>query len=98
MRTILAAFLLGTALSAGAQDATLPEYAPQGKLSGTIRTSGNDRMDGLLKRWERGFRKYHPDVRFVLSREGQQIVADSRIFIPLSADQAAAELRKLDTP
>jgi phosphate transport system substrate-binding protein len=35
-------------------------------------------------------------VRFILSREGQQIVADSRIFIPLSAAQAAAELRKLD--
>jgi len=35
-------------------------------------------------------------VRFVLSREGQQIVADSRIFIPLSAGQAQAELRKLD--
>jgi phosphate transport system substrate-binding protein len=35
-------------------------------------------------------------VRFVLSREGQQIVAESRIFIPLSAEQAAAELKKLD--
>jgi phosphate transport system substrate-binding protein len=35
-------------------------------------------------------------VRFVLSREGQQIVADSRIFIPLSAAQAQAELKKLD--
>ena len=35
-------------------------------------------------------------VRFVLSREGQQIVADSRIFIPLNAEQAKAELRKLD--
>src|SRR5258706_1012364 len=35
-------------------------------------------------------------VRFVLSRDGQQIVADSRIFIPLSAAQAQAELRKLD--
>jgi phosphate transport system substrate-binding protein len=35
-------------------------------------------------------------VRFVLSREGQQIVAESRIFIPLSAAQAQAELRKLD--
>lgn len=35
-------------------------------------------------------------VRFVLSREGQQIVADSRIFIPLSAEQAEAERRKLD--
>jgi len=35
-------------------------------------------------------------VRFVLSREGQQIVADSRIFIPLNAAQARAELKKLD--
>jgi phosphate transport system substrate-binding protein len=35
-------------------------------------------------------------VRFVLSREGQQIVADSRIFIPLSPVQAEAELKKLD--
>jgi phosphate transport system substrate-binding protein len=35
-------------------------------------------------------------VRFVLSREGQQIVADSRIFIPLNAEQLKAELRKLD--
>jgi len=35
-------------------------------------------------------------VRFVLSRDGQQIIADSRIFIPLNAEQAAAELRKID--
>lgn len=35
-------------------------------------------------------------VRFVLSREGQQIVAESRIFIPLSAAQVQAELKKLD--
>jgi phosphate transport system substrate-binding protein len=35
-------------------------------------------------------------VRFVLSREGQQIVAESRIFIPLSPAQAEAELKKLD--
>ncbi len=35
-------------------------------------------------------------VRFVLSREGQQIVADSRIFIPLNAEQIKAELKKLD--
>ena len=35
-------------------------------------------------------------VRFVLSREGQQIVADSRIFIPLSAEQVETELRKLE--
>lgn len=35
-------------------------------------------------------------LRFVLSREGQQIVADSRIFIPLNAAQVEAERKKLD--
>jgi phosphate transport system substrate-binding protein len=35
-------------------------------------------------------------LRFVLSREGQQIVADSRLFVPLSAAQAQAELEKLE--
>lgn len=35
-------------------------------------------------------------ARFVLSREGQQIVAASRLFIPLNAEQARAELAKLE--
>jgi phosphate transport system substrate-binding protein len=35
-------------------------------------------------------------VRFVLSREGQQIVADNRLFIPLNADQVKVELAKLE--
>ena len=35
-------------------------------------------------------------VRFVLSREGQQILADDRQFIPLNAAQIRAELKKLE--
>lgn len=35
-------------------------------------------------------------ARFVLSREGQQIIADNRLFIPLSVEQVQAELAKLD--
>jgi phosphate transport system substrate-binding protein len=35
-------------------------------------------------------------IKFVLSRQGQQIVADTRLFIPLCADQIKAELAKLD--
>lgn len=34
-------------------------------------------------------------VRFVLSRQGQQIIAGNRLFIPLNAEQAARELAKL---
>jgi len=35
-------------------------------------------------------------VRFILSREGQQIIANNRLFIPLNAAQVQAELAKLD--
>jgi phosphate transport system substrate-binding protein len=35
-------------------------------------------------------------ARFVLSREGQQIIADSRLFVPLSAEQVQVELAKLN--
>ncbi|MBX3749941.1 MAG: hypothetical protein KF897_07630 [Opitutaceae bacterium] len=35
-------------------------------------------------------------VRFILSREGQQIIADNRLFIPLDAAQVQAELAKLE--
>lgn len=35
-------------------------------------------------------------VRFILSREGQQIIAENRLFIPLSAEQVKAELAKLE--
>lgn len=35
-------------------------------------------------------------VRFILSREGQQILADNRLFIPLNAEQVKIELAKLE--
>ncbi|MDI1319853.1 MAG: hypothetical protein PSW75_06610 [bacterium] len=35
-------------------------------------------------------------ARFLLSREGQQIIADSRLFIPLTVQQVMVELAKLE--
>ena len=35
-------------------------------------------------------------VRFVLSRQGQQIIAANRLFIPMNAEQVARELKKLE--
>jgi phosphate transport system substrate-binding protein len=64
MKTTLAALLLAFATSVAAAGEALPEYQPAQKLSGTIRVSGSDQMAGLLKRWERGFRKYQPDLHF----------------------------------
>src|SRR5258708_20401134 len=59
MKAVIAGIMLLCAMPAIAES-----YSPGLKLSGTIRVSGNDQMAALLKRWERGFRKFHPDVRF----------------------------------
>ena len=63
--------LCGAALAAGAagiaaapDQPALPEYQPEQKISGVIRSWGNDHMAGLLKNWETGFKKFHPDVAF----------------------------------
>ncbi len=48
----------------------LPDYVPQQRVSGTIRSSGNEQMVGLMKRWERAFMKHHPDIRFVDTLKG----------------------------
>ena len=43
-------------LDCGAQEASvLPDYKPQTRISGTIRSAGNDQMAGVMKRWERAF-------------------------------------------
>jgi phosphate transport system substrate-binding protein len=62
MKTFIAGILF--AFSAAAASNPLPDYKPAQKVSGTLRASGNDQMAQLMKRWERGFRKYHPDIRF----------------------------------
>lgn len=43
---------------------SLPVYKPEQKVSGTIRSRGNNFMDVMMKNWEEGFRGYHPDIRF----------------------------------
>ena len=65
-RAVLALALFGL-LSARspAQDlAGLPDYQPQMKVTGLLRSRGNDQMAGLMKRWEQGFQRHHPGVTF----------------------------------
>src|SRR6266403_113697 len=68
-----------------AQDlAALPEYKPQQKLSGVLRSWGNNHMATLMKYWEEGFRKYHPEISFEDNLKGsatgmlglEELVAD----------------------
>jgi phosphate transport system substrate-binding protein len=67
MKTLIAGFLLSTALAAQAaapDSASLPDYRPERQVSGVIRSRGNEHMATLLKHWQRGFSKYHPGIRF----------------------------------
>jgi phosphate transport system substrate-binding protein len=65
------AFAATATLAAHAQDlSALPDYKPQQRVAGTIRTAGNEQMAGLLKRWQRAFVKFHPDVRFADALKG----------------------------
>jgi phosphate transport system substrate-binding protein len=42
----------------------LQAYRPQENITETLRSWGSKDMEGLLKAWEDGFRKYHPEVRY----------------------------------
>jgi phosphate transport system substrate-binding protein len=54
----------------GQGPAALPVYQPEQQISGTIRSWGNDQMKALMTRWEEGFRKHHPAVRFETTLHG----------------------------
>jgi phosphate transport system substrate-binding protein len=69
---LLSAALLASAASlAGAQEVSgLPDYQPHQRISGLIRSTGNGQMGTLMKYWEEGFRKFHPEARFADSLKG----------------------------
>jgi phosphate transport system substrate-binding protein len=48
----------------------LPDYRPELQVSSILRSRGNDQMATLMKAWQEGFRKYHPDVQFADSLKG----------------------------
>ncbi|MFI5335788.1 MAG: PstS family phosphate ABC transporter substrate-binding protein [Opitutales bacterium] len=64
------ALALWPALRAQEAAAPLPEYRPGQVVTGTLRSWGNPQMAGLMKNWEAGFRRYHPDLRFEDSLKG----------------------------
>ena len=46
------------------QNSSLPPYTPAHQVSGVIRIWGSPQMSGLLHRYEEGFQKAQPSVRF----------------------------------
>src|SRR6266850_8023243 len=64
MTTLITALVLAIGLQG------LPDYRPIQKQSGTLRSRGNDQMASLMKRWQKGFHRHHPDLRFADALEG----------------------------
>jgi phosphate transport system substrate-binding protein len=63
LAVVLAIFILTLSMKSQGTS-TFREYQPGPKLSGVIRSWGSDQMGPLMKLWESGFHKYHPDVCF----------------------------------
>ena len=56
------AMITATCVSAQTPE-SLPQYKPEQKVSGVIRVFGSN-LSGMVKLWEDGFRRFHPDARF----------------------------------
>jgi phosphate transport system substrate-binding protein len=63
-RFLLAAVTFTATFGYGQDVSSLPEYQPGQKVSGTLRSWGNDHMATLMKYWEEGFSKFQPEMRF----------------------------------
>jgi phosphate transport system substrate-binding protein len=50
----------------------LPHYQPQQMVSGTIRNWGNNYIPSLMQKWEDGFRRQQPGVRFETKLKGTE--------------------------
>jgi phosphate transport system substrate-binding protein len=75
-RVTTAAMLLACAATtvfdtvAAQEPSALLDYQPRQQVSGTLRSSGNGHMATLMKYWQEGFKRYHPEIRFADSLKG----------------------------
>lgn len=53
-----------------AASTSLLDYKPLQQVSGTLRSRGDDQMATLLKYWQKGFSKYHPNIHFENTLKG----------------------------
>jgi len=68
MKTLIltAAALVSMGCGAASQAAgdPLPDYVPEQKLTGVLRSWGNNHMADVMGLWQKGFSKYHPELRY----------------------------------
>ena len=61
---------VAVAAPAAANADALPDYVPRQTVTGVLRSSGNDAMAPLLRAWQAGFKKFHPEVSFAGTLKG----------------------------
>jgi phosphate transport system substrate-binding protein len=71
---------------------SLPEYRPHRQVSGVIRSWGSRQMDGLMKNWEAGFRKYQPKVCFEDTLKG---TASAQFGLEVNVADLAVSARQI---
>jgi phosphate transport system substrate-binding protein len=92
MRRLLFALLMFSGAAVAQDLSALPDYQPGQPVSGVIRSWGSDHMAGLMKRWEAGFRRYHPDAYFVDTLKG---TASAQFGLHVSAADIALSGREV---
>src|SRR5713226_5248904 len=68
----LAAVTLATTCAQAQSLNDLPQYKPGQRVSEVIRSWGSDDMADLMMSWEKGFRKYQPDIQFADTLRGSE--------------------------
>jgi phosphate transport system substrate-binding protein len=70
MKRLIALLMFATGVACAQEPSSLPDYKPEQRVSGVIRSWGSDHMAALMKRWEKGFAKFHPGISFVDTLKG----------------------------
>jgi phosphate transport system substrate-binding protein len=101
MKTLFAVAVLTAASFAHALDVAPPPYQARTDISGVIRVWGNPEMMPLLARWEAGFRRPHPQVRFESHLMGSDVgmaglYTGKADIALLGRDAAASEVKAFE--
>jgi phosphate transport system substrate-binding protein len=66
-----ASLMLGfTATEPVQLDPKLPEYKPEQRVAGDLRTAGSDTLSNVVSLWAQQFNKFHPGVRMQVEAKG----------------------------
>ncbi|PIV80763.1 phosphate-binding protein [bacterium CG17_big_fil_post_rev_8_21_14_2_50_64_8] len=90
-------YLSTVALAGVVVDPALPDYAPKGQVSGSIKSIGSDTMNNEMALWAEGFRAFHSGVKVEVEGKGSStappaLIAGTSNFGPMSRKMKSQEV------